>query len=149
MAYRILVVLDGSPASEAALPDVERIAGGGATVHLLQLVHGLPPRASATSAKLRAGHDQALSSLAGLRERFPDVRGLDFIRTGHPAEVILQTALEFDIHLITMAPHLRSTLLKASLGSAAQSVVRRARAAVLLRGLSSPPSRKVLRRILV
>src|SRR5579859_5459621 len=100
MAYRILVALDGFTPSEAVLADIELIARSGAAVHLLRVV---PPGVNATSAELRAGHAHALSYLAGLRERFPEMRGLDFIRTGDPADAVIQAAQEFDIHLIALA----------------------------------------------
>jgi nucleotide-binding universal stress UspA family protein len=146
MAYRILVALDGSPASEATLPDIEPIALGGAAVHLLQVI---PPGVSETAAQLKAAHDHALSYLGGLRERYPDMRGLDLIRTGGPADAILQAAQECDIHLIAMATCLCAVPSKGSLGSAAQTVVRRAGAAVLLREPSPLLSPRKLHRILV
>ncbi len=149
MTYRILVALDGSPASEAALSEVEQIALGGASVHLLHVVPMLPWSVNATSAGVMAGHDQALAYLGGLRERLPDVRGLDLIRTGDPADAILQAALEFNIHLIAMGTPVRTGMAKWFLGSAAERVVREAQLPVLLSPPASPPARKGLRRILV
>ncbi|HLY73856.1 MAG TPA: universal stress protein, partial [Planctomycetota bacterium] len=146
MAYRILVALDGFTPSEAVLADIELIARSGAAVHLLRVV---PPGVNATSAELRAGHAHALSYLAGLRERFPEMRGLDFIRTGDPADAVIQAAQEFDIHLIALATCLCAVPSEGFLGSTAQAVVRRAPVAVLLRGPSALPSRNPLPRILV
>src|SRR5688500_16939248 len=129
MTYRILVALDGSPASEAALGEVERIALGGAGVHFLHVVPMLPLSVNATSAGVMAGHDHALAYLGGLRERLPEVRGLDLIRTGDPADAILQAALEFDINLIAMGTKVPTG---GFLGSVAERVVRGAQIPVLL-----------------
>ena len=149
MTCRILVALDGSPASEAALGEVERIALGGASVHFLHVVPMLPLSVNATSAGVMAGHDQALSYLDRLRERLPDVRGLDLIRTGDPADAILQVALEFNIDLIAMGMHVRSGMAKWFLGSVAETVVRGTQLPVLLGRSGLIPVHKVLRRILV
>src|SRR5437762_1622805 len=82
MTCRILVALDGMETAEAVLGDVERVATGGASVHFLYVVPKLPMNVDTTSAGVLAGHDRALSYLSGLRERFPDIRGLDVIRAG-------------------------------------------------------------------
>lgn len=139
MTYRILVALDGSPTSEAVLHEVERIAVGGAAVHFLHVVPSLSRTVNATSAGVMACHDQALSYLAALRERLPDVRGLDLIRTGDPAEAILQAALEFNINMIAVGTP----------GTLAETVVQRSPFPVLLRRPGSPPDQRTLRRILV
>src|SRR6185503_12157230 len=147
MTFRILVALDGSPASEAALGEVERMALGGASVHFLHVVPMLPLRIDATSAGVMAGHDQALSYLGGLREKLPDVRGLDLIRTGDPADAILQVALEFNIDLIAMGTQVRSEAANWFLGSVAETVVRGAQLPVLLSRSGSVPAPHALRRI--
>lgn len=139
MTYRILVAVDGSPSSEAVLHEVERISVGGAAVHFLHVVPMLSRTVSATSAGVMACHDQALSYLADLRERLPDLRGLDLIRTGDPAEAILQAALEFNIDLIAMGTP----------GTPAETVVQRGPLPVLLRRPGSLPDHRTLRRILV
>ena len=149
MTCRILVALDGSPASEAALSEVERIALGGASVHFLHVVPMLPLSVNATSAGVMAGHDQALAYLGRLRERLPDVRGLDLIRTGDPADAILQAALEFNINLVAMGTHARTGAAKWFLGSIAETVVRGAQLPVLLGRPGTLPAHNVLRRILV
>jgi nucleotide-binding universal stress UspA family protein len=149
MTCRILVALDGSAASEAALYEVERIAVGGAGVHLLHVVPMLPFSVNATSAGVMAGHDQALTYLGELRARLPDVRGLALIRTGDPAEAILQVTQEFDIELIAMGTQVRPAPAKGVLGSVAETVVRQAQLPVLLKRPGILPARQKLRRILV
>src|SRR5436190_835072 len=149
MTCRILVALDGSPESEAALSEIERMAVGGTSVHFLRVVPMLPLRVDATSAGVMAGHDQALSYLGGLRERLPDVRGLDLIRTGDPADAILQVALEFNIDLIAMGVRGRTGLAKGFLGSVVETVERGSQLPVLLVRPGIVPTHKGLRRILV
>lgn len=149
MTCRILVALDGTAASEVALSEVERIASGGASVHFLHVVPMLPLSVDATSAGVMAGHDRALSYLGKLRERLPEVRGLDLIRAGEPAEAILQVALEFNIDLIAMGTRVRTDVAKWFLGSVAEAVVRQTRLPVLLRRPGMLPAQPMLRRILV
>jgi len=143
MTFRILVGLDGSGAAESALGEVERISGGAAGVHFLDVVPMLPHRVDATSAGVLAGHDRALSYLRGLRERYPDIRGLDLIRTGDPCEAILEASLEFEIGLIAMG------LSTVNPGHVARAVLRQARVPVLLKRSGRPLTHPRLRRILV
>ncbi|HZE97743.1 MAG TPA: universal stress protein [Planctomycetota bacterium] len=149
MTCRILVALDGSEASEPPLYEAERIALGGAGVHFLHIVPMLPSTMDATSAAVMSCHDQALSYLGDLRARFPDVRGLDLIRTGDPADAVLQAASEFDIDLIVMGTQVRAVPQEGSLGRAARNVVREAMLPVILKRPGLPPPRNTLRRILV
>ena|ERR1041384_6826600 len=149
MNCRILVPLDGSATAEAVLPEVERVLVGGSTVHFVHVVPPLPMILDASSAEVMKVHDQAVSYLNGLRERLPEMRGLDLIRTGEPAEAILQGALEFNIDLIAMTTHARIGLAKWFMGGVAETVVRRAQVPVLLKRPDSPAPHAVLRRILV
>jgi nucleotide-binding universal stress UspA family protein len=142
MTRRILVALDGSAASEAVLHEVERIALGGAGIHLLRVVPMFPFRMDATSPGVMAAHDQAMSYLGELRGRLPDVRGLDLIRTGDPADAILQAAMEFDVDLIAMGTQGRPS-------RATENVVQRALCPLLLRRPGPLAAHRTLRRILV
>jgi nucleotide-binding universal stress UspA family protein len=143
MTFRILVALDGSGASESALGEAERICGGAAGVHFLDVVPLLPQTVDATSAGVLAGHDRALSYLRVLRARLPDIRGLDLIRTGDPAEAILQASLEFDVGLIAMG------LSPGAPGSMTGDVLRQTRVPVLLKRPDRALAHPKLRRILV
>lgn len=149
MTCRILLALDGTAASEAALGEVERISAGGASVHFLHVVPMLPTSVDATSASVMAGHDRALAYLGELRERLPEVRGLDLIRTGEPAEAILQAAREFNIDVVALGTHVRTDVPKEFLGSVAEQVLRQAPQPVLLKRPGATPTRSSLRRILV
>jgi nucleotide-binding universal stress UspA family protein len=146
---KILVPLDGSTAAEAALPEVERIAVGGAEVHFLHVVPSLPLALGASSADMMECHDQALSYLENLRRRIPGVSGLDLIRAGEPADAILQVALEFNIDLIAMCTHARTGLARWFMGNVAETVIRRAQLPVIVKRPGMPEPRRVLRRILV
>ena len=146
---RILVPLDGSAAAEAAIPEAERLAAGGAEVHFLHVVPSLPLALGATSAGMMECQDQALSYLEDLRRKFPDVGGADLIRAGDPADAILQVSLEVEIDLVAMSTHVRKGLAKWLLGSVAETVVRRAQLPVLLVRPGLPAPHAVLRRILV
>jgi nucleotide-binding universal stress UspA family protein len=146
---RILVPLDGTASAEAALAEAERIAVGGAEVHLLHVVPSLPSTLHSLSPGVMEIHDQALSYLEGLRRRLPDLRGVGIIRTGDPADAIFQVALEFNIDLIAMCTHARTGLARWFMGSVAETVVRRAQIPVLVRPPGLPAPRTVLRRILV
>lgn len=149
MTYRILVALDGTAASEAVLSDVERIAVGGAGVHFLNVVPMLPVSVDATSAGVMAGHDRALGYLRAVRERLPNLCGLDLIRAGDLAEAILQAALEFNIDLIAMGIQDRTGLAKGPLGTTAETVLRQAKRPVLLKRPGPSSTQTKLRRILV
>jgi nucleotide-binding universal stress UspA family protein len=149
MGYRVLVPLDGSTAAEAAIPEAERIAVGGAEVYFLHVVPSLPLALGATSAGMMESHDQALSYLEDLRRKFPEVVGPDLIRAGEPADAILQVALEFDLNLIVMCTHARTGLAKWFMGSVAETVIRRAQLPVIVKRPGIPVPRRVLRRILV
>jgi nucleotide-binding universal stress UspA family protein len=149
MSCRILVPLDGSTAAEAAIPEAERIAVGGAEVYFLHVVPSLPLALGDTSAGMMESHDQALSYLVDLRRKFPEVVGPDLIRTGDPADAILQVALEFDVDLIVMCTHARTGLAKWFMGSIAQTVIRRAQLPVIVHRPGIPLPRRILRRILV
>ena len=146
---RILVPLDGSAAAEAALPEVERIAVGAAEVHLLHVVTPLPSTLGSSSARVMELHDQALSYLHDVRGRFPEMSGLDLIRSGEPADAVFQVALEINIDLIAMCTHARAGLAKWFVGSVAETIVRQTQLPVLLMRPGIPAPRKALRRILV
>ena len=148
LTSRVLVPLDGSAEAEAAIPEAQRIAAGGAEVHFLHVVPSLPTALGATSAGMMECHDQALSYLEAVRRRFPGLAGPDLIRMGDPAEAVLQAALEAGIDLIAMCTHVRKGLAKWLLGSVAETVVRRAQLPVLLVRPGLPAPHAVLRRIL-
>ena len=94
-------------------------------------------------------YDQAVRYLEGYRRRLSDVPGQDLIRTGAPADVILEVALMFNIDLIVMSTHARTGIARWFLGSVSDAVLRRSQLPILLvpKGIRTPAER--LRRILV
>lgn len=149
-ACRILVPLDGSVAAEAALPEARRIAVGGAEVHFLHVVPSLPSTPGSSSASVMELHDQAVSYLEGLRERFPELHGIDLIRTAEPIDAIRHVAFEFNVDLIAMCTHSHTGPAKGFfVGSVAETLVRQTQLPVLLVRPGIPAPSSVLRRILV
>lgn len=149
MTLRILVPLDGSAGAEAALAEADRVAVGTADVHFLHVIPSLPLTLENSSAAVLKLHEQALSYLEEIRRRFPEMGGLDLIRSGGPADAILQVVLELNIDLIVLCAHARTGLARWLLGSVAETVVRQARLPVLVTRPGVPAPRAVLRRILV
>jgi len=183
---RILLALDGSALDEAAFSQAERIAAGGAEIHLLHVVPsravpvGTPllgmmdapgevpvatgatgaeaqvtgsfPYSSSRNADPSGGtllYDQSVQYLDRFRRRLAGIQGQDIVRTGEPADGILQAALVFNVDLIVMSTHVRTGFARWLLGSVSETVLKRSQLPVLLvrRGNAVRPDR--LRRILV
>ena len=133
MFKRILVPLDRSLLSECVLPYVRTLAGAwGSTV---QLVH-------ATEA-----HDSGVGMgeqyLKGAAAGFPSAVRVEItVRSGAPAEVIIDTADDRADTLIAMSTRGTTGLQRWLLGSVADKVLRAARCPLLLMhgGRDSPPS---------
>jgi len=132
---------------EAAMESPMAAGGTGADAHVSG---GFPSSAPGFRAKesdsIYAAADRYLE---GYRRRIPGVAGQDLVRTGAPADAILEVALMFNIDLIVMSTHLRTGLARWFLGSVSDAVLRRSQLPVLLvpKGIRSQPER--LRRILV
>ena len=94
-------------------------------------------------------YEQAARYLEGFRQRLRGINGQDIVRTGAPADAILEVALMFNIDLIAMATHARTGIARWFLGSVSQAVLKRSQLPVLLvrQGHLVRPGR--LRRILV
>jgi nucleotide-binding universal stress UspA family protein len=99
---RILVPLDGSSASEAAIPHAERLAAGRGEVHLLHAVPSFPSTLDASTPRVMELHDQALSRLGRLRKAHPGMEGLDLLRVGEPAGALRRASKDLSIDLIAM-----------------------------------------------
>jgi nucleotide-binding universal stress UspA family protein len=94
-------------------------------------------------------HEQALKYLEGLRHRLRDASGQNIVRTGDPAEAILEVALTFNVDLIVMSTHARPRFARWFMGSVSDAVLRRSQLPVLLVRRDLPPPTRRLRRILV
>lgn len=148
MVRKILVPLDGSLEAEAILPEARRLAPPDGEIHLLH-VAPLPTPPTGEPTRMLGLHEMALPYLEKVREQFPDARGLDIIRSGEPADAILQVALEMNIDLIAMSTHARKGLTRWYLGSVAEAVVRRSELPVLLKRADIVARPSPLKRILV
>jgi nucleotide-binding universal stress UspA family protein len=93
--------------------------------------------------------DQAIRYLESFRRRLPGVRGQDIVRTGDPADAILEVALMFNVDLIVMSTHARTGIARWFFGSVSKAVLRRSQLPVLLVRRGIPAPSRDLRRILV
>jgi nucleotide-binding universal stress UspA family protein len=133
----VLVPLDASPASEAALP-VSRflVQRYGAEVHLLRVVPTLATisgeRASAArlvrtaaAASLDLEEDEAKRHMEGLasRLRSEGVRVVATVGRGEPAQGVLEEAARVGTELIVMATHGRAGIDAVFSGSVASRVM--------------------------
>jgi nucleotide-binding universal stress UspA family protein len=131
---RVLVALDGSPASEAVLRFLLEIAGPlDMTVMLLRVVEPAPP------VVLEAMHHVALDDVEGRRRDAEEylaplaaalaANGVDAswqVRRGDATGEILAAAQEGRVDLIAMATHGRTGMGRLVFGSIAEGVLRRA-----------------------
>lgn len=138
MFKRILVPLDGSPLSEAILPQVAELTHAlGAEVTLLRvgLAHAFPgvdPK-SLVDEEVRV-MQEAEAYLATVAQRFGQ-EGMTIrtvVRYGQPAAEIIDHVAFEGVDLVAMSTHGRSGLTRLVMGSVAEEVVRKVRVPVLL-----------------
>lgn len=92
---------------------------------------------------------QAVHYLEGYRRQLRGISGQDLVRTGAPADAILEVALTFGIDLIVMSTHARTGIARWFMGSVSDAVLGRSQLPVLLvrKGIPDPSDR--IRRILL
>jgi nucleotide-binding universal stress UspA family protein len=143
---RLLVPLDGSPSSEAALPAAEALASAfGGHLHLLTVVPTLAtvptdraPAAlllpGATTASLEIEEEAIRTYLEGLaaRLRSGGITAEVKIGRGDPAFVVIETADRISADLVVMATHGRSGMSAVWAGSVATRIAARGRRPMLL-----------------
>ena len=149
MFETVIVPLDGSELSEAALEPAKEIAVKfGARVILLRAVEPVahliaqqPPMVMESPAAAEANVElleevveaeekDAAAYLQDIKAHFGDAEAI--VTDADPADAIVDTAHERDAGLIVMASHGRGGLGRALFGSVADSVLRRSRVPVLL-----------------
>jgi nucleotide-binding universal stress UspA family protein len=150
MNRKILVPLDGTPDAERAVLEARRLASGRAEIHLLHDVPMPAPPVGMEPTRLLDLPERARPYLEDVRARLLEgAPGLDHVRSGAPADSIIQVALELNVDLLAMSTHARRGLARWFLGSVAESVLRKTRLPVLLVPPGARPARTTLRRILV
>jgi nucleotide-binding universal stress UspA family protein len=123
MFSKIVVPLDGSPASNAALPLARTMArAGGASVTLLRV------------GRHDEHQDEVAPSLQRIRDELAgsDIEVHALVREGEPADEILDAVRSLGADLIIMRTHGRSGVGRAVLGSVTDRVVAHSRVPVLL-----------------
>lgn len=143
---RLLVPLDGTAPSLAALPIAARLAGAyGAELVLLRMVPTLATiageRAStarlvptAAAASLDLEEEEARRSMQGIVASLQAqrVRVSTSVRRGDPAQGLLEGAAQADVEMIAMATHGRTGLDAVFSGSVASRIVARFTRPILL-----------------
>jgi nucleotide-binding universal stress UspA family protein len=128
---RILITLDGSPLSEAAVPVGARLAAGlGAEVTLLRVV---PPMGEKREGGGRGDllplidleEHQAADALAAFADAFPGLPVQRVVQVGrHAAEEIIDYLRHHPVDFVVMATHGHSGLRHLVAGSVTEAVVR-------------------------
>jgi nucleotide-binding universal stress UspA family protein len=140
MYERILVPLDGSALSEAALPHAEAIGEQFASTLILLQVVASPPETGSdvpagtfavTAKEDRADAEQYLATITE-RLRSAPLKTEGRVVVGDAADEILATAAADNASLIVMATHGRGGLGRAISGSAASEVLQRCHRPLLL-----------------
>ena len=139
---RLVVPLDGSPLAEGALPLAAALADAlGLPIHLVRVVDsdgrraavqaGIPAAmADARSQEAVRRHAEEYLAAEAQRLRNRDLAATSEVRTGPPAAELLDAIRPGD--LVVLITHGRGGVKRWLLGSAAETLVRRAPAPVLL-----------------
>jgi nucleotide-binding universal stress UspA family protein len=125
---RIVLPLDGSECSEAAIPLAKELAGLTGASIVATVVGNLPE----TSTQAHGERDELLGELNQVLRKFNLNAEKRVVMAGDPAKGILQVADEEHADLIVMSTHGRSGLSELAQGSVASEVVRDGRKPVLL-----------------
>ncbi|MFN8470853.1 MAG: universal stress protein [Anaerolineae bacterium] len=141
-APRILVPLDGSRMSEAALPHAKALAQ---VLHAtLTLVHVVIPSTLTTDLELSQGEPGVGGPIYGAFEaqmyledwverlRIEGIRANTAVRDGPPAREILAACAETDAGLVVMATHGRTGMKRVIMGSVAMDVLRQGKLPVIV-----------------
>lgn len=125
---KVMVTLDGSSLSEAALPVAQELAASSGAGLLLMTVGNLP------ETSLQAGEEEQelAAMLSRTAKKFAPNAEMRVDMEGDPVQGILRVADEEQADLIVMATHGRSGLSQFAHGSTASEVVHDGRKPVLL-----------------
>jgi nucleotide-binding universal stress UspA family protein len=125
---RVLLPLDGSPCSKAAIPLAKELAGSLGARVIIMTVGNLPE----TTTMAHEERDELLGMLHRTVKEYDLDADPRLEMGGDPAQGILKVADEEDADFIVMATHGRSGLSEFTQGSVAREVVRDGRKPVLL-----------------
>ena len=143
----ILLPLDGSELAESAIPHAHTMAASiAAKVTLLRVVSPEEFRNEDAFSRVdwRLRKEQARSYLRDVAKTF-DAANIPYelrVEEGHPAEVILETARDLDIHLLVMSTHGRGAAIDFAQGGVVSKVLSAFGASVCLVGSRSVPATK-------
>ncbi|HUE75907.1 MAG TPA: universal stress protein, partial [Chloroflexota bacterium] len=130
MSPKLLVPLDGTTESAAALPFARTLAReGGLDIALVRVI--APPHANSTESDLNDATDY-LERVASELERDGQSADSAVRQSDDPAMAILADARDQEADLVVMTTHGRSGLGRAILGSVATRVVENAHVPVVL-----------------
>lgn len=147
MFSKILIPLDGTPGSEAAmLPAVEIANKFGASVVLLEVTPGYGQIVGASAAETFgsqgsvaaaaevavAAETAASAYLDAVRSEFGNRDWETIVAEGNSADAIVEQARSLNVDLIVMATHARSGLKRLFIGSVAEDVIRKCGIPVLV-----------------
>ncbi len=152
MFKRVVVALDGSPTSEAAVPAACTVlppAGGRLyLVHAIDAVdlermgawarYAFGRHVQAVASETETGASAARRYLADLAAALPGVDVTPVVRIGEAAHVIAAVAAEVEADLIVLASHGRSGISRLAVGSVAAAVVGLATVPVMVIGPCVP-----------
>ncbi len=126
MYRRVIVPLDGSPVAEAIFPFIETVGQLDVEVVLVRVGRD-------------AGAQEYLKSQVAVLEA-KGIHASAHVRTGTPADEIVEVATEVGADLIAMTTHGRSGLGRLLFGSVAESVLRASSIPVFLLKVVEPES---------
>lgn len=145
MSMKVLLAIDGSAHSEAAIAEVARRPWPPETqILVLTVVHAAIPLLPDPSMALAAAYVQQIQDLntqapglvAGacrqLRQSAPDLTVLTAIEEGIPKDVIVETARSWNADLIVVGSHGHGRIRSVLLGSVAIGVLTQAHCSVLV-----------------
>ncbi len=130
---KILLALDASPASKAAMDAVaKRPWPTGSKVEVLTVVNTLEPWALAVIVEEMKAHAQQLVDSAAMHLHLQGLAAEGVVGEGDPKHVILDHAASMDADLIVVGAHGMTALEQFFLGSVAKAVLRLAPCSVAI-----------------
>jgi nucleotide-binding universal stress UspA family protein len=138
---RILVPLDGSDRSRAALPEARRLARAHGAELLLLHVVGVPTASSSADDTIMT-RTEARGYLEALSPEAAGVSSRTVLGTGKPGAAILRAIKREGADLVVMSSHGRSGVARWILGSVAEEVLRGCECPVLVLRSARAPAKK-------